>query len=194
MHATRRRLCAAFLLVAALGMTACGDVDLDPPAEARESRARSAPLSASAGQWLADAVTETGDVRHAIDWAVVSYVHAQQVHDGAVFVGALQAAEAAEAARRAAASRRSSSGGGGMPSGGGGGDCYSRAPAGFPRHVIDRESGGNPEARNPSGAYGCAQIMPEHFNGGACTGMSYDACWSRLWNGGAGASNWSQTL
>jgi hypothetical protein len=83
------------------------------------------------------------------------------------------------------------SGGGGNY--GGGGDCYARAPEGFPPHVIDRESSGDPNATN-GGHDGCAQIADEHFEGGACEGMSYDDCWARLWDGGAGASNWSETL
>lgn len=74
------------------------------------------------------------------------------------------------------------------------GDCAAMKPAGFPDAIIQRESGGNPTARNASGAYGCAQIMPQHYRpGGACAGMDYAACWSRLWAGGAGASNWACT-
>lgn len=75
------------------------------------------------------------------------------------------------------------------------GDCAAMAPPGFPASIVQRESGGNPNAVNSSsGAAGCAQILPSHFSsGGACAGMSYQACWARLWNGGAGGSNWSQT-
>lgn len=71
------------------------------------------------------------------------------------------------------------------------GTCAAMAPPGFPDYIIQRESRGDPNARNPSGAYGCAQIMPEHFSSGACQGLDYAACWARLWAGGAGASNWS---
>lgn len=55
-------------------------------------------------------------------------------------------------------------------------------PAGFPDWIVQRESRGNPTARNPSGAYGCAQIMPLHFRaGGTCAGLNYQACWARLY-------------
>lgn len=75
-----------------------------------------------------------------------------------------------------------------------GGSCAAMKPAGFPDAIILRESGGDPNARNASGAFGCAQIMPQHYRpGGACAGMDYAGCWQRLWNGGAGASNWACT-
>jgi hypothetical protein len=57
------------------------------------------------------------------------------------------------------------------------------APAGFPAYIIDRESRGNPTARNSSsGAYGCAQLMPGHFQaGGTCAGLDYSSCWAKLY-------------
>lgn len=64
------------------------------------------------------------------------------------------------------------------------GSCAAMKPAGFPDYIIARESGGNPSAQNPSGAYGCAQLMPMHLTG------DYQADWARLWAGGAGACNW----
>lgn len=64
------------------------------------------------------------------------------------------------------------------------GDCQTMKPAGFPDYIIIRESGGNPMAWNPSGAFGCAQLMPMHSTG------DYQADWARLWNNGAGACNW----
>lgn len=101
------------------------------------------------------------------------------------------AAAAARARVRIAAPVRSgTTGGGSLPVTG---TCAAMKPAGFPDWIIQRESGGNPQARNSDGgAYGCAQIMPEHYrSGGACVGLDYQACWARLWNGGRGASNWS---
>ncbi len=82
--------------------------------------------------------------------------------------------------------------------GGGGGSCPSSngasdAPPGFPPSIIQRESGGDPNAVNrSSGACGPAQILPSWFQG-RCSGMSYAQCWALLWNGGAGGSNWSST-
>jgi Transglycosylase SLT domain len=72
------------------------------------------------------------------------------------------------------------------------GPCAASAPAGFPGWIIQRESGGDPNAVNSSsGALGCAQILPSHFAaGGGCAGQTYAQCWATLWAGGAGASNW----
>jgi hypothetical protein len=68
------------------------------------------------------------------------------------------------------------------PSGGGCGD--------LPAYIVQRESGGNPNARN--GRYGgCAQVDDAHFApGGACAGLGYITCVNKLWDGGRGASNW----
>jgi septal ring factor EnvC (AmiA/AmiB activator) len=65
----------------------------------------------------------------------------------------------------------------------------------IPQAIVMCESGGNYNARNPSGAYGAYQIMPEHWNGGICNDLGrdragQDECASRLWNGGSGAGNW----
>lgn len=70
----------------------------------------------------------------------------------------------------------------------------------IPGYIVGRESGGDPNAVNPSsGAFGCYQLMPEHFvGGGACADLGrdqagQDECATRLWDGGAGSSNWAQT-
>jgi hypothetical protein len=78
------------------------------------------------------------------------------------------------------------------------GDCYA---SDLPDYIVNRESGGNPNARNPSGAWGCAQFMPDTWNGtcsdlGAHGSASVDAqneCANRLWDGGAGSSHWAAT-
>lgn len=80
---------------------------------------------------------------------------------------------------------------------GGGGNCGGNWA--IPAYIVERESGCSYTTQNSSGAYGAYQIMPEHWNGGACSDLDrspagQDACASRLWNDGAGASNWSQTL
>jgi hypothetical protein len=70
----------------------------------------------------------------------------------------------------------------------------------IPDYIIQRESGGNPSAMNPSGAYGCAQTLLGHYNdGGACAGLNpYDIqgqrdCVYRLSNGGTNLAPWALT-
>lgn len=90
-------------------------------------------------------------------------------------------AEAEARARRAtsARSRPTSSGSASVQVSG---SCEAMRPAGFPSSIVMRESGGNPTASNPSGAYGCAQILRSHFNaGGTCAGLDYASCWSKMY-------------
>lgn len=78
----------------------------------------------------------------------------------------------------------------------GAGDCTGFA---IPDHIIQRESRGNPYAVNSSsGAFGCAQVMPMHWNpGGACAGLdrySIDdqrTCVEWLSEGGTRLSPWA---
>lgn len=79
---------------------------------------------------------------------------------------------AAEAAAKAAAqsqSSGSSGGGGGVPtaSGSGSGGCASGGGGAWavPEWIVNRESGGDYCARNPSGACGAYQIMPGTWGG-----------------------------
>lgn len=81
---------------------------------------------------------------------------------------------------------------------GGVGDCSGFA---IPDYIIERESGGNPQAVNAaSGAYGCAQVMPMHWEGGACDGMDRTnvdhqrECVNRLSSGGSNLQPWAATL
>lgn len=129
---------------------------------------------------------------------VQRYVHAVQVDEVGRYLAAV-AAEEAEQARLAAEAQPSGS---------------SAVPAQVPVQAadgvcggatngadqfIDRESGGNPGIYNTggSGAWGCYQLMPEHFAaGGTCDDFVYGAasaeqqaeCASRLplsaWSGG----------
>lgn len=71
-----------------------------------------------------------------------------------------------------------------------------------PCHVVHRESRFNPNARNPrSSAWGLYQFIrgtwnstcPEYTHGSASVSQQVE-CARRLWNGGRGASHWSQTL
>lgn len=104
-------------------------------------------------------------------------------------------AAAAEAAAAAAAAKarapkpapartgRVGGGGGGSNVGGACGGASNGADA-----YIGRESGGNPNARNPSGAWGCYQIMPGTWSGscsdlgshGSASTSAQAECASRL--------------
>jgi Transglycosylase-like domain len=80
-------------------------------------------------------------------------VHAQDVDRFFQAVAAAEAEKAAAAKSKSAA--RTGRGGGGGNVGGSCGGATNGADA-----YIGRESGGNPNARNASGAWGCYQIMP----------------------------------
>lgn len=106
---------------------------------------------------------------------------------------AQEAADAAAAAQRATQARQTAP----VAVGGTVGEC-----TGFviPDYIIQRESGGNPSAYNPSGAYGCAQTLLGHYNdGGACAGLDpytiqgQRDCVYRLSNGGTNLAPWALT-
>lgn len=133
-------------------------------------------------------------------WANAVWDNQVRVWTWTVAVNAHQAeleAQRAAAATAATAQRRTStSTGGGSAVGGSCGVPPDNGdpPPGFPDYVIDRESSGNRDASNGS-HFGRAQISCQHYQPGrACVGMSYSECWALLWNGGAGASNWEQTI
>lgn len=109
MHRTARRVIAATVIACSAALAACGDV----PAAAARQPSPTSSVEASTGQWLADAVTATGTVRHVTDWALVNYVHAWNVKHGADYAAALYAAQVAAAARARPAVATSSGGGGG---------------------------------------------------------------------------------
>lgn len=72
-----------------------------------------------------------------------------------------------------------------------GGDCAPVAAI-IGWGIVNRESGGNPGAVNPSsGAFGCSQTLPSHYNpGGTCAGLDMYSvegqteCTQRLYNAG----------
>src|SRR6266540_1321354 len=94
-----------------------------------------------------------------------------------------QAQAQAQAQRSRAPARTGRSGGGGGNVGGACGGATNGADA-----YIGRESGGNPNARNPSGAWGCYQIMPGTWSSscsdlgsyGSASTSAQAACASRL--------------
>jgi len=76
------------------------------------------------------------------------------------------------------------------------GECTGFA---IPDYIIQRESGGNPSAYNPSGAYGCAQTLLSHYSSGSCRGLDpytiegQRQCVLILSNGGTNLNPWAQT-
>lgn len=127
--------------------------------------------------------------RVALDAAEVTY---QQAHDRAVWIDAVwrseqvrletEAAQARARAAEAAARARSRA----TSSPAVTGTCAAMKPPGFPDWIIQRESRGNPNALNPSGAFGCAQLMPSSGGSG-----SYAERWARLWADGRGICHWT---
>lgn len=99
------------------------------------------------------AASQAGDVQR--------WTEAFQAHEAELFFQAAAAAEAEQAAAAANAKTKPAvaptgrGGGGGSSVGGACGGATNGADA-----FIGRESGGNPNARNSSGAWGCYQIMP----------------------------------
>lgn len=75
---------------------------------------------------------------------------------------------------------------------GGGGSCYDGP---IPAYIVTRESGGNPEALNPSGAYGCFQIMP-YVWAANCSDLDRGVagqieCANRISDGGTNLRPWA---
>src|SRR4029453_17319205 len=87
------------------------------------------------------------------------WVEAFQAHQAELFYQAAAAAEAEQAAAAANAKKKAAA-----PTGRGGGGGSVGGACGGATNGADRfigaESGGNPNARNSSGAWGCYQIMP----------------------------------
>lgn len=76
------------------------------------------------------------------------------------------------------------------------GECTGFA---IPDYIISRESGGNPSAYNPSGAYGCAQTLLSHYSSGSCQGLDpytiegQRECVWILSSGGTNLNPWAAT-
>ena len=94
---------------------------------------------------------------------VKRWVEGFQARQAELFFQAAAAAEAEQAAQAAAAANAKKKPVAPTGRGGGGGGSVGGACGGATNGAdayIGRESGGNPNARNPSGAWGCYQIMP----------------------------------
>ena len=127
------------------------------------------------------------------------WVEAFNAHQAELFYQAAAAAEAEQAAQAAAAANAKKKAAAPTGRGGGGGSSVGGACGGATNgadRFIGAESGGNPNARNSSGAWGCYQIMPGTWRSscsdlGAHGSASTDAqaqCASRL-----PSSSWSAT-
>ncbi|MFL6243636.1 MAG: lytic transglycosylase domain-containing protein [Acidimicrobiia bacterium] len=128
------------------------------------------------------------------------WVEAFNAHQAELFYQAVAAAEAERAAEAAAAANARKKAVAPTGRGGGGGGSSVGGSCGGATNGADRfigaESGGNPNARNSSGAWGCYQIMPGTWQS-SCSDLgqhgsaSTDAqaqCASRL-----PSSSWSAT-
>jgi soluble lytic murein transglycosylase-like protein len=127
------------------------------------------------------------------------WVEAFQAHQAELFYQAAAAAEAERAAEAAAAANAKKKAAAPTGRGGGGGGSVGGACGGATNgadRFIGAESGGDPNARNSSGAWGCYQIMPGTWSS-SCSDLgqhgsaSTDAqaqCASRL-----PSSSWSAT-
>jgi septal ring factor EnvC (AmiA/AmiB activator) len=118
-------------------------------------------------------------------------------------IKAEQAAAAAAAAQAAAAARAAAAAAAAAPSGSPSASAnpVSAVPAGgwaIPAAVVMCESGGQNLPPNSAGASGYYQILPSTWTGEGGTGPAaylapkseQDAIAAKLWNNGAGASNW----
>lgn len=127
----------------------------------------------------------------AVEEAVVAH-HVAEI-EAAVAIERQRAID--EEARRRAVAAQSSQSGSSHP-GTTVGECTGFA---IPAYIIQRESGGNPSAYNPSGAYGCAQTLLSHYSRGQCQGLDpytidgQRECVWRLSNGGTNLNPWAAT-
>jgi hypothetical protein len=162
------------------------------PASPAHAQTTPTPVVATPGGLPAHAAVELAQLHDYVQAVqLATYVDAVQRANVVTYADAVAAAEAVAPQHAQAASGPTSAGGTVTDSG----SCYGGP---IPDYIVTRESGGNPMAQNPSGAFGCYQIMPEWWSG-ACS--AYDrytiagqkACAAILWNGGAGASNWALT-
>ncbi len=183
----------AVLAVFSASFATSGD---DRESEAVISKHRSAPVLAAG----VSAFTVDLDEQYALAQdrqAVAAYLAA--VHQHELDVEAWNAGEArlaAELAAAAAAARARVT----APRVSVGSTVGSCTGFAIPDYIIQRESGGNPSAYNPSGAYGCAQTLLSHYSsGGACAGLNpytIDGQRQCVWilsSGGSNLSPWAAT-
>jgi uncharacterized protein with PIN domain len=187
MNSKRAKVLGGVVVVAFLAVFSLGGGGRDTPAP----RARVTTPAVLTVMAVPDA--ETADLGASLE-RLYADVTAREV---AAYLDAVHEAELAEQARQAEAARQAARPVSRTPSAGVTvGECTGFA---IPAYIIQRESGGNPSAYNPSGAYGCAQTLLSHYSSGSCRGLdpySIDgqrACVDILSNGGTNLSPWAQT-
>lgn len=191
-----KRTRVALVLLALLALVAIVVVAVPADGEAH-SRPRPPAVAPRTVEPLPTWPIEAGEIQVGL---IARYVEAVDRERVGSYIAAVAEADRAEAQRRAdeeaaAAAARVPAPAPAAPSAPvSGGDC-----SGFPlpASIIQRESGFDPNAVNPSsGTFGCAQLQPFHFaDGGACAGLSTDkagqiACVEELQRR-AGMSPWA---
>lgn len=177
------------VLVGAIVLAACGVAGADPASKPP------APTKAEirAGESERQAAEATGTLKFFLALDENNRWAAMYDHELTLFYDAIKAAEAEAAQARAAGNTQKFS----PPLSARGnvtGSCGG-ATNGADR-FIGAESGGNPNARNPSGAWGCYQIMPGTWSSscsdlgqhGSASTEAQAACASRL-----PSSSWAAT-
>lgn len=150
-----------------VGFTAAGSTNTHPPHATRPtaaSRFQEAPGASIASPELTSAAAKETLNKEILARTILANT-----------IRTREAAAAAARARQHTYSHSSSSSGGTVT-----GSCAAMKPAGFPDYIIQRESGGDPNITNSSGAMGCAQILSSHFSSD-CAGMDYTTCWKHLY-------------
>jgi hypothetical protein len=190
---------ALVLLSAGLALSSeSGASTPGPAAQGDHPRAAAAPAPLSPSLLIVSDITRFGDGVVAVSDAYAAeqqmlgvevYVSTSAAID---FVVASQAEDARNAAARVTPRASAPSVSTPAPVSGGGGSCFDGP---IPAYIVQRESGGNPSAMNPSGAYGCFQIMPYVWSAN-CADLSRDvsgqiACAGRISNGGTNLAPWA---
>ena len=169
------------------------------PPSTRDTRFQSTALNADP---MVSSLTEIGQLKVYLDAVKAEEDHRHLVE----YISAIQAAEAEQARleqerleqeRQAQLARSKPVYNAPAPMGTAVGECTGFA---IPDYIIQRESGGDPNAHNPSGAHGCSQTLLSHYSGGgSCAGLDpytvegQRQCTWILSDGGRNLDPWAET-